>query len=170
MSPNLNSYPHDLLKLRTTMHILSFFPDLACMYKLFARVDGGLQCIVKCLSAHLRETGRNLVTEEPGLEAPGRNATSYIQSLLDLRDQYNMFLERSFNNDSLFKHAIASVRTCGVHNYVWDILWCMCSFAETGCYMYIDDTHFWTHKLTYCVCQCVIIVYMTNITVLVSGF
>jgi len=76
------------------------------MYKLFARVDGGLQCIVKCLSTHLRETGRSLVTEEPGMEAPGKNATSYIQSLLDLRDRYNMFLESSFNNDLLFKHII----------------------------------------------------------------
>ena len=100
---------------------LPYFPDLACMYKLFARVDGGLQCIVKCLSAHLRETGRSLVTEEPGMEAPGRNATSYIQSLLDLRDQYNLFLERSFNSDQLFKHAIASVRTCVVCNYVQNI-------------------------------------------------
>lgn len=146
---------------------LPYSPDLACMYKLFARVDGGLQCIVKCLSAHLRETGRSLVTEEPGMEAPGRNATSYIQSLLDLRDQYNMFLERSFNSDQLFKHAIASVRTRVV-------VQCMCgTFAETRSmlhvqyiYMYRNDYHWhillmgsllisWTHAW-----QCVITVYM----------
>ena len=31
--------------------------DLSCMYKLFSRVEGGLMCMVKCMSAHLRETG-----------------------------------------------------------------------------------------------------------------
>ena len=83
--------------------------DLACMYKLFVRVEGGLACIVKCLSTHLRETGRNIVTEEPGAEAPGRNATTYVQSLLDVHDQYMMFLERSFSSAQIFKHAIQSV-------------------------------------------------------------
>ena len=83
------------------------------MYKLFSRVEGGLQCIVKCMSAHLRETGKSIVTEEPGSEASGRNAASYIQSLLDLHDQYTMFLEKSFNNDKLFKNAIQLVSvTC----------------------------------------------------------
>lgn len=85
------------------------FIDLSCMYKLFCRVEGGLQCIVRCMSTHLRETGRSIVTEEPGSEAPGRNATSYIQSLLDIYDQYAMFLERSFANDKMFKNAIQSV-------------------------------------------------------------
>lgn len=79
------------------------------MYKLFCRVDGGLVCIVRCMSAHLRETGRSIVTEEPGSEAPGRNATSYIQNLLELHDQYAMFLEKSFGNDKHFKNAIQSV-------------------------------------------------------------
>ena len=27
------------------------------MYKLFSRVEGGLACMVKCMSGHLRETG-----------------------------------------------------------------------------------------------------------------
>ena len=60
------------------------------------------------MSTHLRETGRNIVTEEPG-DAPGRNAASYIQNLLDVHDQYTMFLEKSFGNDKLFKNAIQSV-------------------------------------------------------------
>ena len=79
------------------------------MYKLFCRVEGGLGCIVRCMSVHLRETGRSIVTEEPGSEAPGRNATSYIQNLLEVHDQYTVFLERSFGNDKLFKNAIQSV-------------------------------------------------------------
>ena len=65
--------------------------------------------MVKCMSSHLRESGRSIVAEEPGAEAPGRNSISYIQNLLDLHDQYMIFLEQSFNNDQLFKHAIQSV-------------------------------------------------------------
>ena len=84
--------------------------DLLCMYKLFSRVCGGLMCVVRCMSTHLRETGRSIVTEDgAGGEAPGRNALSYIQNLLDLHDQYNMFLEKSFASDKLFKNAIQSV-------------------------------------------------------------
>jgi len=79
------------------------------MYKLFSRVVGGLACIVRCLSTHLRETGRSIVTEDGSGDTPGRNALSYIQNLLDVHDQYNMFLEKSFNCDKLFKNAIQSV-------------------------------------------------------------
>ena len=61
------------------------------------------------MSGHLRETGRSIVAEEPGSDAPGRNATTYIQNLLQLHDQYTMFLEQSFENGQLFKHAIQSV-------------------------------------------------------------
>ena len=66
--------------------------------------------MISFMSAHLKETGRALVTEDPGGEAtPGRNASSYVQSLLNLRDQYNMLLERSFDNSQLFKQAIGLV-------------------------------------------------------------
>lgn len=81
------------------------------MYKLFQRAEGGLTCVVRCMSLHLRECGRGIVTDEPGAENPGRNAISYIQSLLDLHDQYMILLEQSFKNDQLFKHAIQSVST-----------------------------------------------------------
>ena len=80
------------------------------MYKLFSRVDGGIPCIIQYLSSYLKETGRGMVSEEPGIEnSPGRNAVTYVQNLLDLRDQYNMFLDKSFSNDPLFKHAIGQV-------------------------------------------------------------
>ena len=88
-------------------------------------------CIVRCMSAHLRETGRSIVTEEPGSEAPGRNATSYIQNLLEIHDQYAMFLEKSFGNDKLFKNAIQSVSIWYgleafyiIRSYSY-ILWCI---------------------------------------------
>ena len=80
------------------------------MYKLFSRVGGGIPCIIQYLSSYLKETGRGMVSEEPGIEnSPGRNAVTYVQNLLDLRDQYNMFLDKSFSNDPLFKHAIGQV-------------------------------------------------------------
>ena len=83
--------------------------DLHCMFKLFHRVEAGLQCIVKCLSFHLRETGCNIVTEEPGAEAQGRSTTSCIQNLLQLHDQYMIFLEKSFESNELFQRVIQSV-------------------------------------------------------------
>ena len=80
------------------------------MYKLFSRVDQGLQCVIDRMSSFLRETGRGLVSIETSSDAtPGKNATVYIQSLLDLRDQYNVFLEKSFSNDSSFRQAIGVV-------------------------------------------------------------
>ena len=80
------------------------------MYKLFSRVDQGLQCVIDRMSTFLRETGRGLVSIETSSDAtPGKNATVYIQSLLDLRDQYNVFLEKSFSNDSSFRQAIGVV-------------------------------------------------------------
>ena len=86
------------------------------MYKLFARVEGGHACMISFMSSHLRETGKALVTEDPGGEStPGKNASTYIQSLLNLRDQYNMLLERSFDNSQLFKQSIGVV---SVEQYV----------------------------------------------------
>lgn len=66
--------------------------------------------MIHFMSSHLREMGKALVTEDPGGEAtPGKNAASYIQSLIDLRDQYNIVLAKSFDNSQLFKQAIGTV-------------------------------------------------------------
>lgn len=40
--------------------------DLSYMYKLFLRVNNGLQTIADCMSVYLREQGRNLVNLENG--------------------------------------------------------------------------------------------------------
>ena len=90
------------------------------MFKLFARVTNGLECIQKAMSGFLRDTGKSMVTEDASGEGSGRNAVTYVQSLLDLRDQYNMFLELSFGSHQLFKNAISSVCTCVcVYMYVF---------------------------------------------------
>ena len=51
--------------------------DLLCMYNLFNRVTDGLNTMCSCISAHLREQGRSLVTEQEG--GSGKNAITFIQ-------------------------------------------------------------------------------------------
>lgn len=79
--------------------------DLACMYKLLVRVPDGLTTMCTCISGYLREQGKALVTEEG---EDGKNAITYIQSLLDLKDRFDHFFHESFNKDSLFKKMISS--------------------------------------------------------------
>ena len=93
--------------------------DLACMYKLFARVNDGHQTMSDCLSKHLRARGRALVEEGGGGGGGGAaggasgsagqptNAIVYIQNLLDLKDRFDRFLAVSFNGDRFFKQTIS---------------------------------------------------------------
>ncbi|RZF45409.1 hypothetical protein LSTR_LSTR002852 [Laodelphax striatellus] len=78
--------------------------DLACMYKLFSRVNDGLKTMSDCVSQYLREQGKALVQEEEG----GTNAINFVQNLLDLKDRLDHFLHNSFANDKIFKQMIAS--------------------------------------------------------------
>ena len=65
------------------------YEDLECMYRLYKRVDGGLKVVVQCISTHLRERGRVLVSGEEegatggaaeGGTAPGgKNAMAFVQ-------------------------------------------------------------------------------------------
>lgn len=78
--------------------------DLRCMYKLLSRVVDGLRTTSSCVSQHLREEGKALVTEDEG----GANALNFVQSLLDLKDRYDTFLYKSFEGDKIFKQMISS--------------------------------------------------------------
>ncbi|CAF1635370.1 unnamed protein product, partial [Adineta ricciae] len=79
--------------------------DLATMYKLFERVPNGHLTIADCMSGYLREQGRALVAENAD---EGKNAISYVQSLLDLKDTFDYFLKNAFNEDKAFKKRINS--------------------------------------------------------------
>lgn len=80
--------------------------DLACMYKLFSRLnDDALKTIAEAVSGYLREQGRSLVTTKDD-EQP--NPITFVQNLLDLKDRFNHFLVHSFNNDKIFKNMISS--------------------------------------------------------------
>ena len=53
--------------------------DLSCMYKLFSRGEGGLACMVKCMSGHLRETGMyNICSVDVDL--------SQVYTIINIRD------------------------------------------------------------------------------------
>ncbi|CAF3478564.1 unnamed protein product [Rotaria sp. Silwood1] len=79
--------------------------DLATMYKLFERVPNGHSTIADCMSSYLREQGRGLVTENA---EEGKNAITYVQNLLDLKDTFDYFLKHAFNDDKIFKKRINS--------------------------------------------------------------
>jgi cullin 3 len=78
--------------------------DLSCIYKLFVRVNGGLQAIISSVSSYLREQGKGLVTEEEGTKG---DAVTFVQNLLDLKDRFDVFLNRAFNGDKEFLKMIA---------------------------------------------------------------
>lgn len=78
--------------------------DLSCMYRLLCRVPNGLQCIISCISGYLREQGKILVTEQEGGKC---DAVQFIQKLLELKDRFDSFLTKSFNNDKEFLKMIA---------------------------------------------------------------
>ncbi|XP_065840946.1 cullin-3-like [Oscarella lobularis] len=83
--------------------------DLSCMFKLFGRVESGHQVMVGCMSKHLRELGTALVKEDEGeASSGGKNAITFVQSLLDLREQYGRFLSEAFQSDKLFARTVGS--------------------------------------------------------------
>jgi len=78
--------------------------DLYCMYNLFTRVDQGLQTIIGSLSAYLREQGKALVQEQEGAKG---DAITFVQSLLDLKDRFDLFLKNAFADDREINRMIA---------------------------------------------------------------
>ncbi|CAF0979716.1 unnamed protein product [Adineta ricciae] len=88
-------------------HMLKFnkCDDLTTMYRLFERVPNGHLTIADCMSSYLREQGRALVAENAD---EGKNAISYVQNLLDLKDTFDHFLKNAFNEDKVFKKRINS--------------------------------------------------------------
>ncbi|UJR20900.1 hypothetical protein I4U23_024009 [Adineta vaga] len=88
-------------------HMLKFnkCDDLATMYRLFERVPNGHLTIADCMSSYLREQGRALVADNTD---DGKNAITYVQNLLDLKDTFDHFLKNAFNEDKTFKKRINS--------------------------------------------------------------
>ncbi|KAI6210142.1 CULLIN-2 domain-containing protein [Aphelenchoides besseyi] len=75
--------------------------DLREMYELFKKVPDGPRIMTTQMSKFLRERGKSLTDET---DSP--NPIQFVQSLIDLKDQFDKFLEQSFLNDKEFKKAI----------------------------------------------------------------
>lgn len=80
------------------------FEDLSRMYSLFRRVPDGLSTIRDLMTSHLRETGKQLVTDPERLKDP----VDFVQRLLDQKDKYDKIINTSFNNDKTFQNALNS--------------------------------------------------------------
>lgn len=85
------------------MLINNKYDDIACMYKLFARVSNGLKIMSECISKYLRDQGKTIVDEHDN-KTPG----VYIQSLLDLKQRFDFLLTKALNKDNLFRNQINS--------------------------------------------------------------
>ncbi|KAL2552308.1 Cullin-3A [Forsythia ovata] len=80
------------------------FVDLGRMYSLFLRVPNGLTIIKDVMTSHIRETGKDLVTDPERLKAP----VNFVQELLDKRDRLDKIISLAFNNDQTFQNALNS--------------------------------------------------------------
>jgi cullin 3 len=80
------------------------YEDLGRMYNLFRRVSTGLQTVRDLMTTHLRETGKQLVTDPERLKDP----VEFVQRLLDEKDKYDKIIQLSFNNDKTFQNALNS--------------------------------------------------------------
>ena len=80
------------------------YEDLGRMYSLFKRVSNGLGLVRDVMNDHLRETGKQLVTDPERLKDP----VEFVQRLLDEKDKYDKIITTSFNNDKTFQNALNS--------------------------------------------------------------
>ncbi|BBG94238.1 cullin 3B [Prunus dulcis] len=80
------------------------YEDLGRMYNLFRRVSNGLSTIREVMTSHLRETGKQLVTDPERLKDP----VEFVQRLLDEKDKYDSIIRLSFSNDKTFLNALNS--------------------------------------------------------------
>ncbi|KAJ4711317.1 Cullin [Melia azedarach] len=80
------------------------YEDLGRMYNLFRRVPNGLLTIREVMTSHLRETGKQLVSDPERLKDP----VEFVQRLLDEKDKYDNIISSAFNNDKTFQNALNS--------------------------------------------------------------
>ncbi|CAL9127907.1 cullin-3B-like [Musa acuminata AAA Group] len=80
------------------------YEDLSRMYNLFRRVPDGLLTVRDVMTSHLRETGKQLVSDPERLKDP----VDFVQHLLDEKDKYDKIISKAFNNDKSFQNALNS--------------------------------------------------------------
>ncbi|PWA86183.1 Cullin [Artemisia annua] len=80
------------------------YEDMGRMYNLFRRVPNGLTLIKDVMTSHIRETGKQLVTDPEKLKDP----VDFVQRLLDEKDKHDKIINLAFNNDKTFQNALNS--------------------------------------------------------------
>ncbi|XP_010512017.1 PREDICTED: cullin-3B isoform X2 [Camelina sativa] len=80
------------------------YEDMGRMYSLFRRVSNGLVTVRDVMTLHLREMGKQLVTDPEKSKDP----VEFVQRLLDERDKYDKIINLAFSNDKTFQNALNS--------------------------------------------------------------
>ncbi|KAL6960751.1 Cullin-3A [Sarracenia purpurea var. burkii] len=80
------------------------YEDLGRMYSLFGRVPNGLSTIRNVMTSHIRDTGKQLVTDPERLKDP----VDFVQRLLNEKDKHSKIICLAFNNDKTFQNALNS--------------------------------------------------------------
>ncbi|KAJ7943492.1 putative Cullin [Quillaja saponaria] len=80
------------------------YEDLGRMYNLFCRVPDGLIKLRDVMTSHIRDTGKQLVTDPERLKDP----VEFVQQLLDEKDKYDNIINLALNNDKTFQNALNS--------------------------------------------------------------
>ncbi|KAK1383650.1 Cullin-3A like [Heracleum sosnowskyi] len=80
------------------------YDDLGRMYSLFRRVSTGLTLVRDVMTSHIREAGKQLVTDPERLKDP----VDFVQRLLDEKDKHDKIISTAFNNDKTFQNALNS--------------------------------------------------------------
>lgn len=80
------------------------YDDLGRMYSLFRRVSTGLALVRDVMTSHIREAGKQLVTDPERLKDP----VDFVQRLLDEKDKHDKIISTAFNNDKTFQNALNS--------------------------------------------------------------
>ncbi|KAK9750794.1 hypothetical protein RND81_02G222400 [Saponaria officinalis] len=80
------------------------YEDLGRMYNLFRRVTNGSNTVRDVMTSHIRNTGKQLVTDPERVKDP----VEYVQRLLDEKDKYDKIISSAFGNDKTFQNALNS--------------------------------------------------------------
>ena len=98
----INSMPHSAEFI--SLFVDDKYEDLGRIYNLFRRVTDGLLKIREVMTSHIRESGKQLVTDPERLKDP----VEFVQRLLDEKDKYDKIINLAFNNDKSFQNALNS--------------------------------------------------------------
>ncbi|KAI3808672.1 hypothetical protein L1987_24630 [Smallanthus sonchifolius] len=80
------------------------YDDLGRIYNLFRRVSNGLMLIRDVMTCHIRETGKQLVTDPERVKDP----VEFVQCLLDEKSKHDKIVSLAFNSDKTFQNALNS--------------------------------------------------------------